>query len=150
MGAILSQLGELLLKAVPTFLLVIILTLYLKSMFFKPLEKVLKQRYQATGGARKQAEESIERAAKKIAEYEAAVRAARSEAYRAQEQMQREVQEQHAAQIATARHRAEAALKEARTGLAAEMEAAKSGLAAQTDALANQIADSVLRRSTAA
>ena len=91
MGAILHQLGELLLNAVPTFILVVILNFYLKSVFFKPLEKVLKQRYEATGGARKLAEESTERAAKKTAVYEAAVRAARSEAYRVQEQLQRQL-----------------------------------------------------------
>ena len=69
MGAILHQLGELLLKAVPTFILVVILNFYLKSVFFKPLENVLKQRYEATGGARKLAQESTERAAKKTADH---------------------------------------------------------------------------------
>jgi F-type H+-transporting ATPase subunit b len=149
MDVILHQLGELLLKAVPTFLLVVILNFYLKSVFFKPLQKVLKQRYDATGGARKLAEESTARAAQKTAEYEAAVRAARSEAYRAQEQVQRELQEQHAAQIAAARQRAEAMVKEARAGIAAEMETAKAGLSGQAEALAGQIAESILRRSAA-
>jgi len=55
---------------VPTFLLVIFLHFYLKSMFFNPLEKVLKQRYEATEGSRKLAAESLERAAAKTADYE--------------------------------------------------------------------------------
>ena len=40
----------------------------MKSVFFKPLEKVLHKRYEATEGARKQAAESLERAAAKAAE----------------------------------------------------------------------------------
>src|SRR5205085_2833862 len=51
MDAMLHALGGILLRAVPTFLLLIALTYYLKSVFFKPLEKVLHQRYEATEGA---------------------------------------------------------------------------------------------------
>ena len=76
MDATLLALGGILLKAVPTFLLVILLNFYLKAVFFKPLEKVLRQRYEATEGARKLAAESMERAAARTAEYEAAMRAA--------------------------------------------------------------------------
>ena len=43
MDATLLALGGILLKAVPTFLLVILLNFYLKAMFFKPLEKVLRE-----------------------------------------------------------------------------------------------------------
>jgi len=75
MDATLHALGGILLRAIPTFLLVVFLQVYLKMMFFKPLEKVLKQRYDATEGARKLAEQSLERASAKTAEYEAAVRA---------------------------------------------------------------------------
>ena len=49
----LQALGGILLRAVPTFLLVILLHFYLKSIFFKPLENVLRKRYDATEGARK-------------------------------------------------------------------------------------------------
>src|ERR1039458_1001973 len=79
MDTMLHDLGQLLLRAVPTFLLVVVLDFYLKYMFFKPLEKVLQQRYDATEGARKLAEEALELAAAKTAQYEAALRAARSE-----------------------------------------------------------------------
>jgi len=63
----LHDLGQLLLRAVPTFLLVFALDFYLKYMFFKPLEKVLQQRYDATEGARKLAAEALELAAAKTA-----------------------------------------------------------------------------------
>src|ERR1044071_8128227 len=108
MDVILHQLGQLLLKAVPTFLLVILLQFYLKRVFFRPLEKVLHQRYEATEGARKAADESLARAAAKTAEYEAALRAARTEVYQSQEQLHKQLQEREAAQIAEARARADA------------------------------------------
>ena len=149
MDVILHQLGELLLKAVPTFLLVILLNFYLKIMFFKPLEKVLHKRYEATEGARKAADESLARAAAKTAEYETALRAARSELYHAQELMHKELQEREAAQISEARKAAEAAVKAAKADLALYVQAAKESLGRESEMLANQIADSILRRSAA-
>ena len=149
MDVILHQLGELLLKAVPTFILVVLLHFYLKNVFFKPLEKVLHQRYEATDGARKLAEQSLERAAAKTAEYEAAMRSARAEVYQAQEQIHKRLQEQHAAQMAEARRRAEALIQEAKHRIAQEVEGAKATLAAESDALAEEIARTILRGSAA-
>jgi F-type H+-transporting ATPase subunit b len=149
MDKIVHQLGELLLTALPTFLLVVFLTYYLKLMFFKPLDKVLRQRYEATEGARKLAEQSLERAAAKTAEYEATLRAARSEIYKAQEQAYRELQERTAAEISKARSHSDAAIREAKRQLTEEVESAKAALAKDSDALANQIAESILRRRVA-
>jgi F-type H+-transporting ATPase subunit b len=149
MEVIFQQLGQLLLKAVPTFLLVILLNFYLKRMFFQPLEKVLQQRYEATEGARKAADESLARAAAKTAEYEEALRAARSEVYQAQEKLHKELQERESAQVAEARKRADALVKAAKADIAKEVEAAKASLSRDSEVLANQIADSILRRSAA-
>ena len=149
MDVILHQLGQLLLKAVPTFLLVILLQFYLKRMFFRPLEKVLHQRYEATEGARKAAEESLARASAKAAEYEAAMRAARSELYKAQDELHKQLQERESVQIAEARQRADAAIKAAKADIAKDVESAKASLGRESDALANQIAESILRRSAA-
>ena len=131
MDAILQQLGELLLKAIPTFLLVVFLHFYLKAIFFKPLEKVLHRRYEATEGARKVAEQSLERAAAKTAEYQAAMRAARSEVYQAQEKLHAELQAAEAGQLLEARRRAEDAVKQARAELAKDVAVAKASLAEQ-------------------
>jgi F-type H+-transporting ATPase subunit b len=84
MADTLHALGVILLKAVPTFLLVLFLQFYLKKVFFQPLENVLRKRYEATEGARKLAEQSLARAAARTAEYETAIRAARSEIYQKQ------------------------------------------------------------------
>jgi len=149
MDVILQQLGQLLLKAVPTFLLVILLNFYLKRMFFKPLEKVLHQRYEATEGARKAADDSLARASAKAAEYEAALRAARSEIYKDQEQLHKQLQEREAAQIAEARKAADTAVKAAKADLARDVDAAKGSLERESEILASQITESILRRSVA-
>ena len=114
MDAILQALGGLLLKAVPTFVLVVLLTIYLKHIFFKPLERVLDERYRATEGARKLAEQSLEKAAAKTAEYDAALRHARAEVYQAQEELHRRLAAERAEQVRQARLRSEQAVTEAR------------------------------------
>ena len=149
MDAMLQALGGILLKAVPTFLLVVLLHFYLKGVFFNPLRKVLRQRYEATEGARKLAAESLDRAAARTAEYEAATRAARTEIYQAQEQAHKRLQESEMTELTAARRHAEAAVQEAKAQLAGDVEAAKAALARDSDLLANQIADSILRGSAA-
>jgi F-type H+-transporting ATPase subunit b len=150
MEATLHALSGILLKAIPTFLLVILLHFYLKYMFFKPLEKVLRARYEATEGAQKRAAESLQKAAERTAEYEAALRAARAEVYQSQEQWHHRLREEHAAQVKAAHEKADAAVRAAREELASEILQAKAGLAAQSDALAGQIADTILNRGAAA
>ena len=145
----LHALGGILLRAVPTFLLVILLHFYLKIVFFKPLEKVLHQRYKATEGARKLAEQSLEQAAAKTASYEAQLRAAKAEMYQAQEQLHKQLQELEAAAVAEGRARAEAAIKLAKQQLADDVEAAKTTIASDSESLANQIAETILRRNAA-
>jgi F-type H+-transporting ATPase subunit b len=141
----LRALGEILLKAVPTFLLVIFLHFYLKKMFFKPLERVLRQRFEATEGARKLAEQALERASARTAEYEAAIRAAKSEIYQSQETFYKQLQESQSAQIAAAKQVAEAGIRKAKAELAADVQAAKDNLAQASETMAEQIADKFLK-----
>src|SRR5262249_21975166 len=150
MDAMLHALGGILLRAIPTFLMVVVLHFYLKSVFFKPLEKVLQRRYEATEGARKLAQQSLEEAAAKVAQYEESLRAAKGEIYLAQEQLHRQIQEREAAAIAEARAAADASVKTAKAALAAEMVDLKNQLAAQSDVLAGQIEESILGQGAAA
>jgi len=149
MDETLRALGGILLKAIPTFVLVLALYLYLGRVFFRPLEKVLSKRYEATEGARKLADESLAKATAKTEEYEAAMRAARTDLYRELEQLRRELQQERAAALEEARHKAEAQVTEGKAQLAGQVEQVKQTLATQSGALANQIADSILRRRTA-
>ncbi len=149
MDATLHALGGLVLRAVPTFLLVIALNYYLKAFFFKPLEKTLRERYDATGGALKLAGEITAKASAAVAKYDAAVRAARAEAYAAQERARQQAAEQRAAELAAARKRADAVAADAKAQLAAEVETARASLARDAQALSDEIAGAVLNRSAA-
>jgi F-type H+-transporting ATPase subunit b len=149
MDAMLHALGGILLRAVPTFLLVVLLNFYLKAVFFKPLEKVLHARRESTEGARELAAKSLEEAAAKTARYEEALRSAKGQLYQTQESLYKQLQEREAAAVLAARQSAEAVVKQALELLSADVAAAKLALAGDSDALANQIADSILRRSAA-
>jgi len=145
----LRALGEILLKAVPTFLLVFILHFYLKKVFFQPMEKMLRQRFEVTEGARKLADQALARASARTSEYEAAIRAVRSEIYQAQEQFYKQLQEKQSAQIAAARQSAEEHVHAAKAQLARDVESAKASLAVASDALAAEIADRMVRGAAA-
>jgi F0F1-type ATP synthase membrane subunit b/b' len=108
------------------------------------MERMLRQRFELTEGARKLAEQALARASARTSEYEAALRAARSEIYQAQEQFYRQLQDSQSAQIAAARESAEAAVHSAKAQLARDVEAAKLSLAQASELLAGEIADSIL------
>lgn len=146
MDEVLRSLGALLLKAIPTFLLVLFLYFYLKRVYFRPMARVLSERYDATEGARKLAEESLAKASGKAAEYEAAVRAARGDLYREQEEFRQELRQEYTQAIQEAKRRAEAMVKEAHQQLAGELASARQTLALQSGSLANGIVGSVLDR----
>jgi F-type H+-transporting ATPase subunit b len=142
----LAAVGALLLKAIPTFLLVLLLYVYLKVVFFAPLGKLLDQRLQATEGARKAATAALALASDKSAAYESGIRNARSEIYKEQEEYRRMARQEQAARVAEARGRADQAVKDAKGKIAAEVAVSRQGLAQESDALAERIAGAVLGR----
>lgn len=146
MEQILNALGGLLLKALPTFLLVWLVHFYLKRMFYRPLDKVLEERHRATEGARKLAQQTLEAAARRTAEYEAAIRDARGDIYREQEEVRQQWRREHAAAVEEARRNAEARVGQAKADLAAAVAEARRTLEADSEALAGRIVESVLRR----
>ena len=85
MDSTLAALQEILIRAIPTVLLVIVLHFYLKFVFLKPLREVLGKRYAAGEGARRQAEAMIAKAEQKTAEYESRLAEVRSQIYKEQE-----------------------------------------------------------------
>jgi F-type H+-transporting ATPase subunit b len=149
MESTLNALAQILLQAIPTFILVLLLHLYLRAVFFQPLARILAERSEATEGARKKAAESLERAAAKASAYEDSLRAARNEVYREQEEVRHKWQNERAAQVAAARAMADAAVKQAKAQLAAEAKEAKASLEANSRMLADQITRAILQRRTA-
>src|SRR5271169_662841 len=149
MDATLRALGQILLKAVPTFLLVLLLYAYLTRMFFRPLEKVLQRRFEANEGARKLAEESQAKATAKLAEYEAAMRTARGEVYQELGKLRGQLHAERNAALEVARKQAEKQIAAVKSELEGEVAVLKQDLAAQSDLLATQITESILHRSAA-
>ena len=145
-----QALGGIILKSIPTVILLLILHFYLKAMLFRPLDKVLKQRNELTEGARKAAAQSLAAADSKQQEYEAKFRDARADVYRAQEEMRRQWLSDQAGQIAEARQRSEASVHAAREQIMADAATAKRNLEATSAVLADEIAAAVLARKTRA
>jgi F-type H+-transporting ATPase subunit b len=149
MDATLHALGGILLRALPTFFLVVLLHFYLKYVFFRPLERVLRDRYEATGGARKLAEASLAKAGEKAAHYEAALREVRAEVYQEQERLRRQMLQEQAEAIHAARARAGVMVAEAKAQIEAEAAEARRSLEAQAEVLATEIAERLLARRVA-
>ncbi len=146
MDATLDALYNIILRGLPTFFLVLLLHFYLKSTFFKPIEKVLRDRFDATVGARKKAAESVARAEQKAAEYEGAIRHARTEIYKVNEEKRKALAAEITARFADEKKAAETKLAEAKVVVATEVAAARQGLLAETESLAETITTSILRR----
>ena len=140
----LQALGGILLKAIPTVILLLILHAYLRAVLFAPLEKMLQQRAELTDGARKAADQSLAAAEAKAQEYETKLREARAVVYKEQEETRRRWLEDQSAQLAQTRSSADAAVRKAKEELAAEAAAARTALAQTSSALADEIAASLL------
>ncbi|MFN7924094.1 MAG: hypothetical protein U0Q16_28590 [Bryobacteraceae bacterium] len=144
MESLLASLGGLLLRALPTFITLLILHVYLKTAFYKPLEKALKERKAATTGTRKLAEESLRKAEAKAAEYEEKLRAARGEIYREQEEIRKRWRDEQSSAIAAAKKNVDADIEAARQSIGFERDAALATLNSESEKLAEQIAAGVL------
>lgn len=149
MEKLLHDLGGIVLNALPTAFLVLILALYLKYMLFKPMDKVLAERYRLTEGARKAADESLQNADSKVSAYEAKLDEARAAIYRDQEEFLRNLHNNQAERTKAARVESDRRVAEIKLSLAKETEAAKDSLGSQSELLATQIADSILNRRVA-
>ncbi len=137
------------LNGLPTFFLILILAFCVKYLYLKPLEKVLAERFRLTEGARKAAEESLRSADSKIAEYELALKAAREEIYRDQDQFSKQFHAEQTEQIRIVRADSDQRVAAIRGSIAKEAATARVGLEAQSDTLAAQIADAILERKVA-
>jgi len=145
----LQALGGILLKAIPTVILLIILHFYLKGVLFGPLDRVMKERRKLTEGARELAEASLSAATRKADEYEAKLREARAAVYKQQEEIRKRWLEEQAQQVAEARTRSEATVKTAREAIAQDVVAARTSLQDTSAAVADQIVATVLGKRAA-
>jgi F-type H+-transporting ATPase subunit b len=149
MDSTLQQLGGILLKAIPTVVLLLIVHVYLKFVFFRPLQKVLAERKQATEGTTQKAEQLLAKAEQTQVAIDSALRKTRDEIYQEQEEARKRWTADQTAQLDQARQQSHESIHQARTALEADLVAAKKELAGTSESLAEQIARTLLARKTA-
>jgi F-type H+-transporting ATPase subunit b len=145
MPSLVHQIGELFLRAVPVAVIVLIFYLVLKSLFFKPLLKVMAERDARTLGAQKEAEAAQATAAEEVKQYEDALRHARAKVYAEQEAARKKFMDERAAFLKDVRAKVNGEVNAAKERIAGEFDAAKKEIEASVPQLAAQIAGRVLQ-----
>lgn len=145
MLSLVHQIGELFLRAVPVVLIVLLFYFILRSLFFRPLLRVMAERDARTIGAQKAAEAAQSAASVKIKQYEDALKQARAKVYAEQESERKKWMDERAASLKDARARATAEVNSAKERVAGEFASAKKELEATTAQLAAEIAQRILQ-----
>jgi F-type H+-transporting ATPase subunit b len=148
MSELVSQLGELFLRAVPVALIVILFYFVLRSLFFKPLLAVMAERETRTLGAQKAAEAAQAAAAEKMKQYDEALRQAKAKVYAEQEAGRKKLLDERAAILKGARGKASAEVNKGKERVAKELLAAKKDIETTVSELASEIASRVLQVSS--
>jgi F-type H+-transporting ATPase subunit b len=144
MDQTLRQLGELLLGAVPTVILLALLYILYATIVHKPLGRVLAERRSKTEGAIEKSRADIAAAEARTSEYEQRLREARATLFRAQEARRKAAVDARAAAMNEARIKAQAQVQVAKADIEKDREAAQNGLQAEAQTLATEIIRRVL------
>ncbi len=140
----LRQLGELLLGAVPTVILVTLLYVLYKVIVHRPLARVLGERRNKTEGAVEKARADIAAAEARTSEYEQRLREARMILFRTQEARRKAALEARTAVLNQARGKAHAQVQAAKADIEKDRQAAQNALQAEAQTLAAEIIRRVL------
>jgi F-type H+-transporting ATPase subunit b len=150
MDQTLRQLGELLLGAVPTVILLALLYAIYSSVVHKPLQRVLEERRSKTEGAVEKSRADIAAAEARTSEYEQRLREARATVFHAQEIRRKAALEARTAALNQARTKAQAQVQAAKADIQNDCDAAQGGLQAEAQTLATEIMRRVLEPAGAA
>ena len=144
MQEMVHQLGDLVLQAVPTVLIILLFYFILRALFFKPLLKVMAERDARTTGAQKAAELAQAAAAEKDKQYQDALKHARAKVYAGQEAARKKLLDERAELIKQARVAAAAQVATAKERIAGEFAAARRELETGVPQLSAEIAGRIL------
>jgi F-type H+-transporting ATPase subunit b len=150
MDETLRQLGELLLGAVPTIILLAILSGLYSAIVHKPLQRVLADRRSKTEGAVEKAHADIAAAEARTSEYEQRLREARAAVFRSQEARRKTALDARTAALNEARSKAQEQVQAAKAAIEKDRDAAREGLQAEAQSLATEIMRRVLAPAGAA
>jgi F-type H+-transporting ATPase subunit b len=141
----LRQLGELLLGAVPTVILLGTLFVLYTRLVHRPLTAVLAERRSRTQGAMEKARADIAAAEARTSDYEQRLREARLKLFKNQEMRRQQAMQSRAELVNQARTRAQEQVKQARAGVEQDKQQALANLQAEAERLATEIVRTVLR-----
>jgi len=144
MDQTLQQLGELLLGAVPTVILLTLLYALYTVIVHKPLRRVLDERRSKTEGAIEKSQADIAEAEARTSEYEQRLREARAAIFRSQEANRQAAMQARANALNEARRKAQGQVQAAKADIENDRAAAEQGLQAEAAALAREIVRRVL------
>jgi F-type H+-transporting ATPase subunit b len=145
MDQTLHQLGELLLGAVPTVILLALLYGLYTAIVHKPLQRVLAERRSKTEGAVEKSRADIARAEARTAEYEQKLREARAAIFRSQEAKRQAALQARANAVNEARTKAQAQVQAAKKDIENDRAAAEKGIESEASILAQEIMRRVLQ-----
>ncbi len=145
MDKTLQQLGELLLGAVPTVILLALLYALYTAIVHKPLQRVLAERRSKTEGAVEKSRADIAAAEARTSEYEQKLREARAAVFRAQEARRQAALQSRTNALNEARSKAQVQVQAAKADIERDRAAAEQALPAESAALAQEIARRVLQ-----
>jgi F-type H+-transporting ATPase subunit b len=140
----LRQLGELLLGAVPTVILVTLLYILYSAIVHKPLGRVLEERRSKTEGAIEKSRADIAAAEARTSEYEQRLREARATLFRVQEARRKAALEARTAALNEARSKAQVQVQAAKADIQKDRAGAQEALQAEAQTLAAEIVRRVL------
>ena len=145
MDQTLRQLGELLLGAVPTVLLLATLYILYTFIVYRPLNAVLAERRNRTQGAMEKARADIAASEARTADYEQRLREARQKIFKSQEARRQQNTNSRNQAVQEARTRAQEQVKQARAALEEDKKQAMASLQSEASRLAQEIVRTVLR-----
>jgi F-type H+-transporting ATPase subunit b len=150
MDTTLRQVGQLLLDAIPTVVLLLLLYAIYQNLLRKPMERVLGQRRDRTEGAVAKARADVASAEARTQEYEHKLREARLAVFKAQDARRQQAQQLRTQALAEARQRGQQQLREAKLAIDQDLAEARTTLQAETQRLASDIIRTVLKPTGAA
>jgi F-type H+-transporting ATPase subunit b len=145
MDETLRQLGELLLGAVPTVILLTLLYVLYRLIVHRPLRRVLDERRSKTEGAIEKSRADIAAAEARTSEYEQRLREARATLFRTQEQRRKAALDARTAALNEARGKAQAQVQTVKAEIQKDRETAEAALQGQVQTLATEIIRRVLQ-----
>lgn len=134
------------LSVVVVIAFVLLLTVLLDRLLFKPLMQTMAKREEAIRSARELAERSASEARAATVEFEQKTAAARAEIYKQMDEMRRAAMAERAEILARTRAEAEAGIAQASATIQAEADEARRRLAADAEQLGQAAADRILGR----